>query len=65
LGHGPNFFCRVEFSTVSVVDLQLDSREGGGVLTEAMNNGTQETRGFRQVQASLRIITLRHVCVVV
>jgi hypothetical protein len=43
-----------------VVDLQLNSREG--VLMEAMNN---ETRGFRQVQAFLCIITLRHVCVVV
>jgi hypothetical protein len=32
-------------SSRSVIDLQLDSREG--LLTEAMNNGTRETRGFR------------------
>jgi hypothetical protein len=48
---------------ITVVDLRLDSRED--VLTEAMNNGTRETRGFRQVRASLRIITLRPMCVVV
>jgi hypothetical protein len=48
---------------ITVVDLRLDSRED--VLTEAMNNGTRETRGFRQVRASLRIITLRPICVVV
>jgi hypothetical protein len=46
-----------------VVDLRLDSIEG--VLTEAMNNGTRERRGFRQVWASMQIITLRPVCVVV
>jgi hypothetical protein len=44
-----------------VMDLRLDSREG--VLTEVMNNGTHETRGFRQVRASLRIITLCPMCV--
>jgi hypothetical protein len=48
---------------ITVVDLRLDLRED--VLTEAMNNGTRETRGFRQVRASLRIITLRPMCVVV
>jgi hypothetical protein len=48
---------------ITVVDLRLDLRED--VLTEAMNNGTRETRGFRQVRASLWIITLRPMCVVV
>jgi hypothetical protein len=38
--------------------------ESGGAHG-VMNNGMRETRGFRQVQASLRIITLRPMCVVV
>jgi hypothetical protein len=38
---------------------------GLGVLTDVMNNGTLGTRGFRQVWASVRIKTLRHVYVTV
>jgi hypothetical protein len=41
--------------------LGLDLRVG--VLTDVENNGTQETRGFIQVQASVRIKTLHPVCV--
>jgi hypothetical protein len=33
------------------------------VLTDVENNGTQETRGFIQVRASVRIKTLHLVCV--
>jgi hypothetical protein len=43
------------------VDLQLDLRVG--VLTDVKNNGTQGTRGFGHVRASLRIKTLRPICV--
>jgi hypothetical protein len=41
--------------------LLLDLRVG--VLTNAKNNGTCGTRGFRQLQASLQIKTLHYVCV--
>jgi hypothetical protein len=40
--------------------LRLDLRVG--VLTNAKNNGTQETRWFRQVQASLQIKIIRPIC---
>jgi hypothetical protein len=33
------------------------------VLTDMENNGTQETQGFIQVRASVRIKILRPVCV--
>jgi hypothetical protein len=33
------------------------------VLTDVKNNGTQGTRGFIQVQASVRIKTICPVCV--
>jgi hypothetical protein len=36
---------------------------GVGMLIDVENNGTQETRGFIQVQASVRIKPLCHVCV--
>jgi hypothetical protein len=41
--------------------LCLDLRVG--VLTDMENNRTQETRGFIQVWASMKIKTLRHVCI--
>jgi hypothetical protein len=44
-----------------IVVLQLDLRVG--VLTDAKNNDTKGTWGFRQVRASLRIKTLRPMCV--
>jgi hypothetical protein len=34
-----------------------------GVLMNVENNGMQGTRGFIKVQASIRIKTLRYVCV--
>jgi hypothetical protein len=41
--------------------LRLDFRVG--VLTDVENNGTQETRGFIQVQTSMRIKSECPVCV--
>jgi hypothetical protein len=50
-----------ELSIVVVVDLRLELRVG--VLTDAKNNEVRETRGFRQVRASLRIKTLCATCI--
>jgi hypothetical protein len=36
-----------------------------GVLMNAENNGTQGTRGFIQIRASMRIKILHHVCIIV
>jgi hypothetical protein len=44
-----------------IMVLRLDLRVG--VLTDAKNNGTRGIRGFRQARASLRIKTLRPVCI--
>jgi hypothetical protein len=48
-------------TAITVMVLRLDLRVG--VLTNAKNNGTWGTQGFRQVQASFQIKTLHHVCI--